>query len=867
MEAVKTLVLQRVEGLSCLCDTVWRMVDCEPPLTNKTDHVILRHDGQWSAMLGHEMVPVLAMNARNELLPSHDTVISKTHSLFQSLASLTGPQADVLSGRFAPVSLLHHQIIQDTCDRIYELVWSQTSNTAATYPWLSEDTANEAREALRTLRIVGGCWDKMTHRQYGMCDILLEQHTLDSVLFGKKFALWGWGDTPAMARALALHEIISNARTAGVIQDAWDAGVCRKCFLTEEATLTWLQSEWLPHNEGQGESTNLLKSPVAAPTLFDLLKWKCNEHESKLLKYRTGVSYKNHPLQSYSRVISRCLQRGLEELMIRTPVLGFPGMLGVRDLIFAARRVGATPGSLELKELDMDDMFWEIPQTEVIASVRWLISTLRARNKKPVPKQTRQTSQQTLDVTPAAPLGVEALWFSISKSGDKSLDRVGKAAGKDFRMITAEQIIRFLQFNMKGNTLLVAGRVLLQQGQRGVPIGEFLSAQLAEIWAAWKEFSKLFATSDDTNNFAADVTSALHQVCTCSVPSVFSDQLTERSLCMKCNACQTSFTLAQECDFTMAPHQAAHMVPHGPVMRAPDVHTATMDQVCDSGFTGLWSASELPVAFLNIADTMVTFARTTHWDGGVGGRIRPVIEHTPRRDRAYARTFLQTLDPLQAVMGELLTPAPWASPGDQTGNPLVLMSRYRDNIYLSLCNIPPHVRTQVLHALQVMLRQIYGIPLKWEPHTDRVVWGEAQAWSTGTEVHLTRKGIATALETPEPSTMNEWTRWVNRYSPNARTVWRSQLPSLVIKSIWYALSTTDLVANLKSLVWGLGFHRYPKNWWRPPLFRLWRKYRLERCFSMCTVDRWAQEGASLSAPVCHEQSPVTPKPTPVAHSH
>ena len=151
----------------------------------------------------------------------------------------------------------------------------------------------------------------------------------------------------------------------------------------------------------------------------------------------------------------------------------------------------------------------------------------------------------------------------------------------------------------------------------------------------------------------------------------------------------------------MAPHQAAHMVPHGPVMRAPDVHTATMDQVCDSGFTGLWSASELPVAFLNIADTMVTFARTTHWDGGVGGRIRPVIEHTPRRDRAYARNFLQTLDPLQAVMGELPTPAPWASPGDQTGNPLVLMSRYRDNIYLSLCNIPPHVRTQVLHALQV----------------------------------------------------------------------------------------------------------------------------------------------------------------------
>jgi hypothetical protein len=54
------------------------------------------------------MVPVFAMNARNELLPSHDTVISKRHGLFQSLTLLTVPQADVLSGRFVPVSLLRH---------------------------------------------------------------------------------------------------------------------------------------------------------------------------------------------------------------------------------------------------------------------------------------------------------------------------------------------------------------------------------------------------------------------------------------------------------------------------------------------------------------------------------------------------------------------------------------------------------------------------------------------------------------------------------------------------------------------------------------------------------------------------------------
>ena len=162
--------------------------------------------------------------------------------------------------------------------------------------------------------------------------------------------------------------------------------------------------------------------------------------------------------------------------MTHTNVLGFPGMLGVRDLIFAARRVGTTPAGLELKEMDMDDMFWEIPQPKVISLIRWLISMLHTKGKPKLPSRKKTAPPATHDEPP----DVEALLFSISKSGDKSLDKVGKSPGHAFRLIT-EQIIRFLHFNMRGNTLLVSGRILLQQGQRGVPIGEFLSAQLAEI--------------------------------------------------------------------------------------------------------------------------------------------------------------------------------------------------------------------------------------------------------------------------------------------------------------------------------------------------------------------------------------------------
>ena len=68
------------------------------------------------------------------------------------------------------------------------------------------------------------------------------------------------------------------------------------------------------------------------------------------------------------------------------------------------------------------------------------------------------------------------LWVSIMKSGDRNLNRIGKGASHAFRLIHRKHVIYFVKFNMTANTLLVSGRVLLQQGRRGITIGEFLSA-------------------------------------------------------------------------------------------------------------------------------------------------------------------------------------------------------------------------------------------------------------------------------------------------------------------------------------------------------------------------------------------------------
>ena len=50
----------------------------------------------------------------------------------------------------------------------------------------------------------------------------------------------------------------------------------------------------------------------------------------------------------------------------------------------------------------------------------------------------------------------------------------------------------------------------------------------------------------------------------------------------------------------------------------------------------------------------------------------------------------------------------------------------------------------------------------------------------------------------------EWENWVDAHSPNARMVLRSLLPSLLYKSLLYALNKRDVISNMRSLLWGLG---------------------------------------------------------------
>ena len=117
-------------------------------------------------------------------------------------------------------------------------------------------------------------------------------------------------------------------------------------------------------------------------------------------------------------------------------------------------------------EIDMEDMFWEIPQEEVAKALDWAMRL--ARGKK------------------------EILRFCLHRRGVRKLDRLGRGSSSDYVSISEEEVLRYVLFDIEDDTLLAFGRLILRQGGKGVPIGRLLSAQLAEIWCSWREATWLF---------------------------------------------------------------------------------------------------------------------------------------------------------------------------------------------------------------------------------------------------------------------------------------------------------------------------------------------------------------------------------------
>jgi len=298
----------------------------------------------------------------------------------------------------------------------------------------------------------------------------------------------------------------------------------------------------------------------------------------------------------------------------------------------------------------------------------------------------------------------------------------------------------------------------------------------------------------------------------------------------------------KEAPFTISPLEAQTMTKLGGMMRSINVVSVSNQLLDENGFDGWWNQVENLIGCIDCGGGDITFiAKTQPWDGAKDGCFNSIIRFTDPPNKKRVRDFFSTSQPLPPVLGECISVSalqPTKPPVRCATQNVVLLSRYRDNIYICILNAP----TRLLPGLKVVLSQLlsatYGIKLKWDPHGDSVVWGEGSLTFSEKGLSLTRKGISPSLGYTNP----EWHRWVDASSPHARLAWRSQFPSLLHKCVWYALSISDVLTNLRSLLWGVGQKGYPKSWWQGCLTRFFAKVKLQRVSTMGQLRDWVREG-------------------------
>ena len=89
---------------------------------------------------------------------------------------------------------------------------------------------------------------------------------------------------------------------------------------------------------------------------------------------------------------------------------------------------------------------------------------------------------------------------------------------------------------------------------------------------------------------------------------------------------------------------------------------------------------------MHIAELNVLLVRSTAWDGAPDGRLRAIMRDTLRRDQHVTRELCKEYKQLPCVVAELSQ-----SRGDDPGLfpplPVILLSRFKDNVYIICMNI------------------------------------------------------------------------------------------------------------------------------------------------------------------------------------
>ena len=313
------------------------------------------------------------------------------------------------------------------------------------------------------------------------------------------------------------------------------------------------------------------------PSAFSLMKWKTNVLvREPVVKWRDVFAFTSVVVQSYSKLIGRCLRLLVNEMYITLDSLALPVMLGVRDLVQVVRRIQPDRTQLYPYEADIDDMYWELDKKKCISSIEFSISKVC---------QTRREKQSDLR-------------FSLHRSGDKSLDRLGPAASYEFRILTVTEVLNFVNWDLFSNTVVAYGRLVLQQGIKGVPIGGHLAGHCAEIWAAVSEHD-MFASESEVRE--ARQHEWQRKVDALRIPG------------------GPQVVLPGAEPFHCHAELDKHLL--GDIWAAKDRPKANVHSVRTAGLQGWWAPSDKLLAWITLHDTDIPVLGITPWDSAPGGRV------------------------------------------------------------------------------------------------------------------------------------------------------------------------------------------------------------------------------------------------------
>ena len=251
------------------------------------------------------------------------------------------------------------------------------------------------------------------------------------------------------------------------------------------------------------------------------------------------------------------------------------------------------PRFLDVWERDIDNAYWNLNKKKVAHAVRKAAATVKAYRRMH-----------------------STFCFSIAKGGLRMLDRIGHAADRNFRVFTIDNVLDFVDWDLKDNTLFALWGVVMQQAKQGVPIGGYLSAQLMCIWALTQEM-------------------------------IFPEDPKKELLIRKVRKAWPR-------------HLPTPATKPGPVLTFPDpAYVPRNKQVLyTEGMRGWFHPNKRLLLQVTFSDTQVNFTAMGLWDSHPEGRVGQIIHRSPRTQHAFLRNYFLQFDIVRCHMADVQVQGP-----------------------------------------------------------------------------------------------------------------------------------------------------------------------------------------------------------------